>query len=174
MKVAVGSKNPVKIAAAKAAFKKVWPEKKWEVVGVDVPSGVSDQPMSDKESIKGASNRARRALKEVGADFGVGMEGGLQKIGETWFDCGWMVVEDKKGRKGVASSVRMETPRKLMKLIKEGKELGEANDILFGRRNSKQAEGHFGLMTDNIITRKHGYQDAIVIALARFIQPKAW
>ena len=53
MKIAVGSENPVKINAVKHAFKLVWPKKKWEVIGVKVTSGVSDQPMSDVESIKG-------------------------------------------------------------------------------------------------------------------------
>lgn len=50
MKVAVGSENPVKIQAVAEAFEKVWPKKKFEVIGTKVPSGVSDQPMSDEES----------------------------------------------------------------------------------------------------------------------------
>ena len=63
MRVAVGSTNPAKIKAVKAAFQKVWPDKKWVVEGVEVKSGVSDQPMSTSESIKGATNRAKRSLK---------------------------------------------------------------------------------------------------------------
>src|SRR3989344_4029632 len=95
MKVAVGSKNPVKIEAVKRAFEIIWPEKKWDVLGVEVSSGVSNQPMSDLESIKGATTRAKRAIKALKADFGVGLEGGLQKIKKDWFDCGWIVVINK-------------------------------------------------------------------------------
>lgn len=52
--VAVGSTNPVKIEASKLAFEAVWPKRVFEVEGVSVSSGVSDQPMSDQESITGA------------------------------------------------------------------------------------------------------------------------
>jgi len=174
MKVAVGSENPVKIEAVKRAFGSVWPNKNWHVSGVVVSSGVSDQPMSDEESIKGATQRARQVLRICKADYGVGLEGGLQKIGKLWFDCGWMVVIDKKGRVGIGSSARIQTPPKMMKLIKKGKELGEVNDILFKKKNSKQKEGHFGIMTKNAITRADGYKDGVIMALSRFIQPKVF
>ena len=70
MIVAVGSLNPVKIQATLNAFKKFWPDKSWKIIGIETPSGVSDQPMSDNEYIKGA-------FKKIKADFGVGLEGGL-------------------------------------------------------------------------------------------------
>ena len=172
MKVAIGSKNPVKIAAVREAFTKVWPEKAFHFEGVDVSSGISDQPMSDEESFSGAKNRAERAMKEIEADFGVGLEGGLQQIGEKWFDCGCIVVVDRHFKKGYASSIRMETPPKMMELIHKGIELGKVNDIIFGLENSKHGEGHFGLMTKGVITRQHGYTDAVVAALAAFIHPE--
>ena len=54
MKVAVGSMNPVKIDAVRQAFESLFPDDKWDVKGIDIKSGVSNQPMSDKESIRGA------------------------------------------------------------------------------------------------------------------------
>ena len=172
MKIAVGSKNPVKIEAVRLAFAKVWPDKKWEVVGVEVKSGVTDQPMSDKEGIMGAQNRAKRALEKLRADYGVGLEGGLQKIGRRWFCCGWLAVVNKKGEVGLGSSARMVVPSAMIRLIKTGKELGEVEDKLFGKSNAKQAEGYFGLMTKNVLTRMQGYRDGVIVALARFIQPQ--
>lgn len=174
MKVSIGSTNPVKIKATRLAFRAVWPEKKWDFVGVKVNSGVSKQPMSDSECIKGASVRARQALKATTADYGVGLEGGLQKIGKLWFDCGWIVVIDKKGRIGIGSSVRIQAPAKIMKLIKEGKELGVVSDIIFKKKYSKQKEGYFGIMTKGAITRTDGYKWGVVMALSRFIQPKVF
>lgn len=168
MKVAVGSLNPVKIECVKQAFEALWPAKQWQVEGVEVNSGVSDQPMSIPESIKGARQRARTAIKELDADYGVGLEGGLHKEDGTWFDYGWVVIVDKDGTEGSGSTIHMEVPPKVMKLIEDGLELGHANDEVFGRSNSKQAEGHFGLMTNNVITRTHGYRDAVVTALSRF------
>ena len=173
-KVAVGSKNPVKVEAVRLAFVALWPEIDWEVVGVDVTSEVSNQPMSDKESIKGARNRSKKAREAKKAHFGVGLEGGLHETEKMWFDCGWIVVTDDLGREGVGSTMRMMLSNKMMKLIKEGKELGEVNDILFNKKNSKQAEGHFGIMTKNTITRTQGYRDGVISALARFVQEEVF
>lgn len=172
MKVVVGSENPVKIKAVEEAFAKIWPNKKFNVVGVNVKSGVSSQPMSDIEAIKGATNRAKRALKSSGGDFGVGLEGGINKVGRRWFDCGWIVIVDRKGNLGIGTSARMETPKKMLAMINKGMELGDVNDILFKKKNSKQGEGHFGLMTNGVVTRKDGYREAVIMALARFIHPE--
>ncbi len=170
LKVAVGSLNPVKIAAVQAAFEAVWPEHTWKIKGVAVPSGISDQPMSDQESIIGARNRARNALVAGEADYGVGLEGGLQQIEEQWFDCGWVAVLDRNGYKGLGSTARLAIPSRMMRLIQQGMELGEAVDAVFQQHNSKQSDGHFGLMTRNVITRKKAYTDGVVVALACFVQ----
>jgi len=174
MKVAVGSKNPVKIEAVKLAFEKVFPKEHWDVEGADVASGVSDQPMSDEESIRGARARAQKARDALNADFGVGLEGGLQQIGNDWFDCGWISIFDTQGIEGIGSSVRMHTPDKMIEMVHEGMELGLVNDKLFGIENSKQGDGHFGLMTKNAITRTTGYTEAVIAALARFIRPEVY
>lgn len=172
--VAVGSENPVKIEATRSAFQKMWPKEKIKVVSVKLSSGVSDQPMSDKESITGAKSRARQSLNLVKADFGVGLEGGLQKIGNVWFDCGWIVVQNKKGQIGIGSTIHMEAPAKVMRTIRMGKELGDVNDQLFGLKNSKQVAGYFGAMTKGAITRTEGYRDGVIAALVRFVHPSLW
>ena len=171
MKIAVGSQNPIKIKSVELAFKAVWPDKEWEVLSIDVSSGVSDQPMSDEESIKGAGNRAKQAIEKTQADYGVGIEGGIQKIGENYFDCGWVVILDKEKNQGIGSTIRMITPLKMIEMVKQGTELGKVNDILFNKSNSKQAQGHFGLMTNNAITRTDGYKDGVIAALSRFLHP---
>lgn len=172
MLVVIGSTNPVKIAAVKSAFEKVWPKKEFIFKGIKVDSGVSHQPMSDAEAIVGARNRAVIAMKKSKADFGVGLEGGLQKINGKWFDCGWIVIADKNGIEGIGSSIKMQTPDKMMRLIIKGRELGEVDDIFFKTKNSKQKEGHFGHMTKKKITRAKAYEHAVISALVRFISPK--
>ena len=170
-KIVVGSENPVKIEAVKQAFELVWPNEDWQVEGVGVDSGVSDQPMSDQEGIQGATNRAKRSLTESDADFSVGLEGGLEQIEGKWFDCGWIVVIDKEGGLGIGSTIRMRVPEEMMDLIKQGFGLGMVDDKVFGLENSKQASGHFGIMTNDVITRTHGYRDGVVSALTAFIHP---
>ena len=65
----------------------------------------------------------------------------------------------------------MITPLKMIVIVKQGMELGKVNDILFNKSNSKQAQGHFGLMTNNAITRTDGYKDGVIAALSRFLHP---
>ena len=172
MKIAVGSQNPVKIEAVRLAFEELWPEERWVVEGVNVSSGVSDQPMSDEESIQGARNRAERSIKELHADYGVGLEGGLHQIGELYFDCGWVAVVDRQGIEGIGSTAKIPTPPRMVEMIKKGMEIGVVNDLIFGTQNSKQGDGHFGLMTKNVITRRSGYRDGVVMALSRFVHPE--
>ncbi len=172
MKVAVGSLNPTKLEAVKIAFEKVFPNTSWSIKGVSVTSGVSDQPMNDRESIRGAKKRAKRAIKKLNADYGVGLEGGIQKIGKYWFETGWVVIVNKKGDEGIGSAVRMQIPEIVMKHIHNGIELGKVSDIIFHTENSKHGQGYFGLMTNNTITRSRGYSDGVISALSRFIHPQ--
>ena len=174
MKIAVGSQNPVKIEATLCAFKKVWPKKSWTVKGYSVASGINSQRMSDIESISGAKNRANGALILSHADFSVGLEGGIQIIGGDWYDCGWIVVIDKKRHMGIGSTARILTPKIMIQKINQGMELGSVDDEIFNMKNSKHGNGHFGLMTKNAITRTSGYRDGVIMALARFIRPRIY
>ena len=54
MNVIVGSTNQVKVTAVKEVLEPIGQE----VMGTNVPSGVSNQPFSDAETVAGASNRA--------------------------------------------------------------------------------------------------------------------
>ncbi len=171
MKVAVGSTNPVKIEATRQAFAKVWPKKTWEVIGLEIPSGISPQPKSDLESIKGATNRAKGALKQAKADYGVGIEGGISKINVMWFDTAWIVILNNKGKQGIGSTINMPTPPSFIKKVQQGMEIGHIDDEVFKRVNSKHQEGHFGLMTKNALTRESAYIDGVISALVCFIHP---
>lgn len=173
MNVVVGSTNPVKVESVLQGFQKSWPDKNWHVIGNQVDSGVSHQPMSSKESIQGARARAQAALAATAeADYGVGLEGGLEAVNGLWFDCGWCVIVDRQGLEGIATSARIETPDSIMEHIRQGKELGDAIDIIFKRKNAKQAEGQFGLMTNGAVTRTDGYVQAVCLALSRFLHPE--
>jgi inosine/xanthosine triphosphatase len=171
MIIAVGSQNPVKIEAVRLAFERLWPAERWQVQGCVANSGVTAQPMTDTEACCGARARAASALKQLNAAYGVGLEGGLQKVDQYWFNCGWAAVSDRAGSEGIGTTIRMVVPERLMRIVLSGKELGEACDEVFQSRNTKQAEGHFGLMTKNAIDRTTAFRDAVIAALAPFISP---
>jgi inosine/xanthosine triphosphatase len=167
-KIVIASKNPVKIQAVKNGFKKMFPSQKFEFISVSVPSGVSDQPLSNNETFLGAKNRADNASKELkDADFYCGIEGGIGPIDNEMEAFAWVVVKSVD-RYGKSRTATFFLPKQVVQLIKEGKELGDADDIVFNRKNSKQESGAVGILTGDIIDRTKYYTEAIILALIPF------
>lgn len=168
MIIAVGSKNKTKIQPVEEVFS--YHFKDVEVVGVFVPSGVSEQPMSEEEMYTGALNRAQNALKAVkGAQYGVGIEGGMHKYSYGWIEKGLVVIVDKKGNVGIGASGGVVLPEKIMKQIHEGKNLEQATDALFGTTKIGEGIGMFGLFTKEVVTRSHSLKHGVAFAIARFL-----
>ncbi len=166
MRVVVASKNPVKVAAARTAFEALFPDTAVEIGGISVPSGVAEQPVGDQETRAGAAGRAAAARKaQPGADFWVGVEGGIETIGSQLLAFAWMHVEGSDSRSSQARSASLPLPPAIAELIDQGMELGEANDRVFSTLNSKQGGGAFGLLTDGLMTRESVYADTMMLAL---------
>jgi len=169
-KLVVASKNPVKIAAVRDGFRKMFPEETFLLDGVSVTSGVRDQPMSDAETMEGAWNRAHRAADAApDADFWIGIEGGVEDNAEELESFAWVMIKSCEGKIGKGRSSAFFLPQKVAELVRQGKELGEADDIVFARTNSKQENGAVGLLTHNAIDRTHYYTDAVILALIPFV-----
>ncbi len=167
-KVIIASKNPVKIQAVKNGFEKMFPNQEFEFIGISVHSDVADQPFSNNETFQGAKNRADNASNKVkDADFFVGIEGGIECIDDEVESFAWVVIKsaDKYGKSKTGTFF---LPEKIIKLIKEGKELGEADDIVFNRNNSKQENGAVGILTGDVTDRTKYYEEAIILALIPF------
>ena len=142
-------------------------------VGVAVASGVADQPTSDRETLRGASARAEGAeLFRPDADYWVGIEGGIEEHVEAggMVAFAWVVVRSSLGV-GRARSGSFLLPDQVATLVRGGMELGEADDLVFGRSNSKQEEGAVGLLTRGVIDRRALYRHAVVLALAPLRNP---
>lgn len=78
MRIHVGSLNPNKIGAVQDVLATYDAFTGAEIVGIDVPSGVADQPMDLAETVRGAIQRAKAVIE--GADFGIGIEGGVMDV----------------------------------------------------------------------------------------------
>ena len=170
-KVLIASRNPVKINATKKAFKEVFSDR-FEFKGVSVDSLVSDQPMSNNETLKGATNRLQN-IKHLEADYLVSIEGGVDLLDNNYEAFAWIVISDKN-KIGKAKTASFELPLKISKLIKEGYELGDADDMVFKRSNSKQQNGAVGILTNNLIDRTEYYVHAIILALIPFTNSKLY
>ena len=170
MKVVVASKNPVKIGAATEAFSAVFPGEPIRVSGIDVDSGVGDQPDSDAKTRDGARARAVNASDaEPGADFWVGLEGGVDVFDDQLMAFAWMAVRGRSGDVCEARTATLPLPPAVKQLVDAGMELGEANDRVFSTVNSKQGGGAYGLLTNGRYTRESIYTQTLIIALTPFI-----
>lgn len=170
--IVVASTNPVKIQAALTGFERMFPDEAFTVRGAVVTSGVSDQPMSDAETLQGALNRAQNAhVFAPDADFWVGIEGGCEALNDDLLAFAWIVILSRgatgKGRTGAFC-----LPREIAELVRQGVELGEADDRVFGRSNSKQGNGAVGILTGDVIDRTRYYEEAVVLALIPFKNPQ--
>jgi inosine/xanthosine triphosphatase len=174
-RIVIASTNPVKINAVKNAFFKLLPDSIFEWQPMDGPSGVSDQPMSDAETRLGACNRVK-AIRDhyPDADYWVGIEGGVDfdEKGEM-IAFAWVVIENGK-HLGKARSGSFYLPPSITDLVRVGKELGDADDIVFGQQNSKQKNGAIGLLTKNLVDRSGLYEHAVILAFVPFYNPQLY
>lgn len=162
--VIVASLNPAKIKAVESAFVEVFPSQKFVFIGTSVDSGVSDQPMSSLETKLGAQNRVANAKKAIPkADYYVGLEAGIE--GNATF--AWMLIEGQ-GLHGESRSSSLMLPPKVLKLIEQGQELGDAMDTVYGTTNIKQKGGAIGILTHNLLSRSKVYHQALILALIPF------
>ncbi len=171
MRIIVASSNPVKIGSALEGFREMFPDESFEAEGAAIPSGVSAQPIGDDETYQGAFNRARGARDAIrDADFWVGIEGGNLWHGEEMETMAWVVVlsEDRIGK---ARTAGFFLSPQTIDLIRQGYELGHADEMIFGTSNSKQKMGSSGLLTDNVMTRTRFYIPAVILALIPFKKP---
>ena len=168
MKIIVASRNPIKINAAKLAFEQMFPGSFFQFEGASISSDISDQPMSDKETLKGAINRSNNAKLEcIDADYWIGIEGGVEKKGNEMQVFAWIYIQSKE-MVGKARTATFDLPKKIIELIDSGMELGDADDVIFNRRNSKQKNGAVGILTKDLIDREKYYTHAIIMALIPF------
>lgn len=170
--IAVGSTNPVKVRAVTEVVRQ------WDpacmVQGIAVPSGVPDQPWGDAQTIAGARARAQRAREALGADIGVGIEGGVVDDGEAVRTCAWAVAAFADGSTSVGGSLSMPLPPQVIRRLREGTELGHAMDEVCNLTNTKHGAGAVGLLTAGIIDRQKAYEALVAYALAPRLSQALW
>ena len=166
--ILVASQNPVKAQAALGGFQRMFPEEEFALRTLTVPSGVADQPFSSDETLQGAIQRAEAARQiDPAADYWVGIEGGVEIHEDELGAFAWIAIL-ADGLEGKARTGTFYLPPAVAELIRQGKELGEADDIVFQQRNSKQKNGAIGILTGDVIDRAQLYEQAVILALVPF------
>lgn len=171
--IAVGSTNPVKIAAVRGVLSRLVPDA--EIQAIAVASTVSDQPVGDDETIRGALARARAAREAAGAQLGVGIEGGVVELDDGGMrTCAWAAVVAADGRVGIGGSLAMPLPERVAGWIREGMELGHAMDRLVAETGTKHGKGASGILTAGLVDRRAAYETILTYALAPLLTPEHW
>lgn len=183
VKIAIGSKNPVKICSAIAGIEKalapVLESLEVSGEGFDIPSGVSDQPMGDEETETGSINRAKGAFAayqeaySTDPDYSVGLEGGIVVTEKEMICSAYMCVFNGKTYH-TARTCSFALPPAIKELVESGMELGDADDKIFGSSNSKQKGGTVGHLTRGVIDRNNYYVDAVSLALMPHLWDDLW
>ena len=184
LRVAVGSTNDVKISAVTSVFTRAFPDVQLYVCAIGVESGVPSQPTTERETQCGAVQRAREAAAQAthcfegNAKFSVGIEGGIREVQvksrdgsvQSTMECfAWTAVRCHDDRWGLSRTASVELPPVVSKLLREGKELGDAIDKTFNLRDSKRADGAVGALTRGLMNRTDYYEHALVLALVPFL-----
>jgi inosine/xanthosine triphosphatase len=200
--IAVGSKRGPKLKAVEEALvafsSTLATGASVEVVGVQVKSGVSHTPSSREELMRGARQRAEAVVElsqQNGADwqYFVGLEGGLDVVHEgaspeemlrhsRWRQNGirrvflesWAYVSDgASGHYGRSGSI--ELPEALAhEVLESGVELSVAIDKFAGAVGIRDAQGAWGVLSNNFITRQEAFRIAVIAAFAPFYNSRMY
>ena len=178
-RVQVGSTNGPKIAAVRAALSAFAGEV--EVRGLQVASGVPDQPLGFGEIVGGARNRALAALKAAPCDLAVGIEDGLVEIAGVpggRLNVGCAALTDGT-RVSIGLSSGFAYPPEVSRTAVAGREpIGELFDTLWAARRgtpsgppSALGVGNVGRLSLGVLTRAEYARHAVLCALLPFLHP---
>jgi inosine/xanthosine triphosphatase len=179
--IAVGSMRRPKLEAVRAAMDDVGEllvvGRPIEILGVEVASGVTHTPASREELMRGARQRSE-ALRAVAArsrsrwDYYVGLEGGLDALRENGqnrvFLESWAYASDGvQGYFGRSGAVEL-PPDLAEEVLGRGTELSVAIDRFAGAQGIRDAQGAWGILSGNKISRREAFRVAVIAAFAPF------
>jgi len=146
-----------------------------EPVCLSVPSGVSDQPLSADETIRGAINRAQQVLAQVpDAKIGLGLEGGLTYdhiYTQQWYLISICAAWDGH-QLSIGKGLTFPIPFQIGERVKDEQiELRTVIDELAGMEGSNHKGGAYGLLTNHRIVRANVFCDAVIAAVTPFHSP---
>jgi len=189
--VAVGSTRHPKLNAVWEALSVIGPtldgNALYDVIGVEVETGVGHTPLSRAETMAGARNRAE-SLVRLGRERGerwryfVGLEGGLDIVQDIVqnqaqrlvFLQNWAYVTDgARGAFGQSGAILL--PDALAtRVVDDGVELAAAIDAFAGQCGIRNLQGAWGVLSRNLITRTDSFRTAVINAFAPFFNAKLY
>jgi inosine/xanthosine triphosphatase len=166
LRVAVGSKNPVKLRATRNVFRAL--VGRVQVTGVKVERPFA-QPLKQAQIIEGAASRAEQALRAGSYDFGVGIEAGLTPAPHArsgFIDVQWCAILDRKGGLTLGHGGGFEYPLKVIEeVFARRREVGKVMEHLSGVKRIGERMGAIGYLSRGRLTRTRLTEPAVFMAM---------
>ncbi len=190
MKIAIGSTRAPKVEAVKEAWgifsKQLLPDDAEQATFVtyDVAVDGPAMPISLDQLMKGARSRVEGLILQLKreraeADYYVGLEGGFHIIDSEVarrqaFLESWAYVSDGHlGYFGHGGGIYV-PPKIASPVIDRGIELGIVIDRFSDESDVRSKQGAWGVLTRDILSRRHSFVIALIAAFAPFYNPKAF
>ena len=146
-KIALGTTSKWKIDFVKKVLSEIGV--KFEIIAVRTDSKVSDQPITEDETILGSVNRAKQSIKESPrADVGLGIEVGYHKDKKGNYEmfC-YATIAEKDGNLLSSCSHKFLLPKMYQEVLKNNKEMRKYVDEYY-KKNNHPATQYLAKMID--------------------------
>ena len=160
--IIVASSNPVKLKSVEEAFSEFFDE--LEVIGQKVESGVSDTPLTEEETIKGAKNRIKNLKLDKDFDFKVSIESGTDRIEGVRYLFTFVMIETN-GKVSFGRSISYPLPSKVSVILEKGAHLSDIAAEISKEEDIRSRGGFVGYLSKGTIDRSALTKDAVICAL---------
>ena len=179
--VRVGSTNQPKLAAVRSALEPYAPDA--AVEGVEVESGVAEQPVGWEEIVRGARNRARAAAASARCDLAVGIEDGLVALPDGEGELRHVNVGCAALAQGERVSLGFTPgfaypPACTLRAVRDREPIGPLFDRFWQERRGERAPlpsgrtlGNVGKLTLGVLPRSEYARHAVLCALVALLHP---
>lgn len=134
-----------------------------DIVGMEIAPKITDQPLDEATTIRGAFNRAKGALSKVqDCDFSIGLEGGLSLVEDNYFLVCATVIIDKEGGKYIGISSKLSLSKEVSEKVKQGEQFGIA---IRQFANKHKDHSYTYKIAKLLISREQSFREAITNAL---------
>lgn len=166
MKIGIGTKNSAKTSAVKRLCDIHFQDA--IISEYKAHSLVSEQPLSDEETLLGAKNRATHVLELSDVQLAIGLEGGVNEVNGQMYICNWGALALRDGTFFIAGGARIPLPEEVAKSIREGLELGPVMDAYTNRTGISHSEGAIGVFTNGLLNRQEMFEHILILLIGQY------